>query len=200
MDKKARIYEYIKAGIRDRGLPPTIREIGKRFDISSTNGVRYFLDKLEHEGLITRQHRTARGIRLVQSQSIPDGRPVPLVGRVPAGPPDFSDENIEDLVLLDERIAKGEDVFAVRVNGDSMVDAGINDGDIAIVRPNATPQIGDVVVALLDDEVTLKRYARAGENIVLKPENEAYPVIEISSHKDKNVRIIGNVIAIVRRY
>jgi repressor LexA len=200
MDKKTRIYEYIKAGIKNRGFPPTIREIGKRFDISSTNGVRYFLDKLEQEGLITRQHRTARGIRLVQSRSISNGRLVPLVGQVPAGPPDFSEENIEDLVLLDERIAKRDDVFAVRVIGDSMIDAGINDGDIAIVRPNASPQNGDVVVALLDDEVTLKRYARTGENIFLKPENEAYPVIKISSHKGKNVRIIGNVIAIVRRY
>jgi repressor LexA len=215
MDKKSQIYQFIQSEISKRGLPPTIREIGKRFDISSTNGVRYFLGRLEDEGLIKRQNRTARGISIAQARSrrSPPSivgsieadtfggiRSVPILGRVPAGKPVFTEEYVEGSILLDERIARGYEVFAVKVKGDSMIGAGINDGDIAVVKRNMSPQTGDLAVALIDDEVTLKRFLKRGKSIVLKPENENYPEIMLSALDNKEIRILGTVIAIVRQY
>lgn len=200
MGKKERIYDYIRQEVSLRGLPPTIREIGERFDISSTNGVRYFLDKLESDGLIKRQSRTARGIEIVGREMVGEGRPVPILGRVPAGKPTFSEEYIEDMLLLDDTIAKGDGVFAVRVKGDSMIGAGINDGDLAIVKRNPTPQNGEIVVALIEDEVTLKRFVRKGDRAILRPENEAYSDIDLTSLGHDRISIIGTVQALVRRY
>jgi repressor LexA len=200
MGKKERIYEYIRQEVALRGLPPTIREIGGRFDISSTNGVRYFLDKLEKDGLIKRQSRTARGIEIVGRETAGQGRPIPVLGRVPAGDPTFSEEYVEDMLLLDEDIAKGEGVFAVRVNGDSMIGAGINDGDLAVVKRNPAPRNGEIVVALIEDEVTLKRFIRMGGKVILRPENDAYSDIDLSSLGHDRISIIGTVQALVRRY
>jgi len=200
MGKKERIYEYIQDEVEVRGFPPTIREIGERFDISSTNGVRYFLDRLEREGLIKRQSRTARGIEVVARGMVGEGKPVPILGRVPAGEPTFSEEYIEDMLLLDGNIAKGEGVFAVRVKGDSMIGAGINDGDIAIVKRNPTPQNGEIVVALIEDDVTLKRFILHGGKPILRPENEAYEDIDLSGLGHDRISIIGTVQALVRRY
>jgi repressor LexA len=233
MDKKKQIYRFIQSEVAKRGLPPTIREIGKRFGISSTNGVRYFLERLESDGLIRRQNRTARGISISRSADIRarrvsvaddsasrqavfashpksngslSGRPadavrtVPILGRVPAGRPVVSEENIEGTLLLDGRLARGYEVFAVKVNGDSMIGAGINDGDIAVVKKDLNPQAGDLVVALLDDEVTLKRFTRKGKSLILKPENDNYPEIDLSALSHKEIRMLGTVIAIVRKY
>lgn len=200
MEKKHRIYEYIKSEVSKRGIPPTIREIGNRFDISSTNGVRYFLSKLEAEGLIERQSHKARGIRILEKQSSLSARAIPLLGRVPAGEPSFSSENVEDTVLIDDRIARGKDIFAVRVQGDSMIGAGINDGDIAVVRKNPYPQNNDIVVALIEDEVTLKRFIRRGATLILRPENDSYPDIILSEIKHDQIRILGNVLAVIRRF
>jgi len=204
MDKMDRIYEFIRSEISDRGIPPTIREIGKRFGISSTNGVRYFLGRLEAEGLIERRNWTARGIKLARTYAddAPMGRVrrVPILGRVPAGRPLVSEENLEGTILLDEKLARGYEVFAVKVKGDSMIEAGINDGDIAVVKRNLEPAPGDIVVALLDDEVTLKRLAKRGRDLILKPENPAYPEINLSAMSEKEIRMLGTVIAVVRKY
>jgi repressor LexA len=200
MGKKERIYEYIRDEINIRGLPPTIREIGEHFDISSTNGVRYFLAKLEGEGLIKRQSRMARGIEIVRRSMGGGGKAVPIVGRVPAGDPNFSEEYVEDTILIDSSVAGGEGVFAVRVNGDSMVGAGINDGDLAIVKRNPAPRNGEIVVALIEDEVTLKVFVRKEGRVVLKPENENYSEIDLTSLGHDRVSIIGTVQAIVRKY
>ena len=200
MGKKERIYEYIRQEVSMRGFPPTIREIGEHFDISSTNGVRYFLDKLEKEGLIRRKSRTARGIEIVGREKVGEGSPIPILGRVPAGDPNFSEEYIEDVLLVDETIASGEGVFAVRVKGDSMIGAGINDGDLAIVKRNPAPLSGEIVVALIEDEVTLKRFIRKGGRAILRPENQAYSDIDLSSFGHDRISIIGTVQALVRRY
>jgi repressor LexA len=200
MGKKERIYEYIRQEVSMRGFPPTIREIGEHFDISSTNGVRYFLDKLEKEGLIRRKSRTARGIEIVGREKVGEGSPIPILGRVPAGDTNFSEEYIEDVLLVDETIASGEGVFAVRVKGDSMIGAGINDGDLAIVKRNPAPLSGEIVVALIEDEVTLKRFIRKGGRAILRPENQAYSDIDLSSFGHDRISIIGTVQALVRRY
>jgi len=214
-DKKSQIYRFIRSEISSRGIPPTIREIGKRFNISSTNGVRYFLGKLEAEGLIERRNWTARGIQVARSYLddaswVPDRpdrraalshvRSVPVLGRVPAGSPVVSEENTEGALLLDQKIVKNYEVFAVKVRGDSMIDAGINDGDIAVVKKDVTPAPGDLVVALLDDEVTLKRLVRRNGDLILKPENPAYSEINLTELGSKEIRMLGTVIAIVRQY
>ena len=205
MQKKQRIYEYIKAEIDLSGLPPTIREIGERFNISSTNGVRYFLEKLQEDGLIRRSPGRARGIRVLErdpAEREPAGRGtrVPLLGRVPAGKPSFSEENIEDFLIVDETIAGGEGTFAVRVCGDSMIDAGINDGDIAIVKLNPRPNSGEIVVALIEDEVTLKRFVVRRGKVFLKPENDRYADINLTDLGHDRISILGTVKSIVRRY
>jgi repressor LexA len=200
MGKKEGIYEFILREVALKGLPPTIREIGERFDITSTNGVRYFLDRLEKEGRIKRQSRTARGIEIVGRETTGAGRQVPILGRVPAGEPTFSEEYVEDMLLLDESIAKGEGIFAVRVRGDSMIGAGINDGDIAIVKRNPTPRSGEIVVALIEDEVTLKRLIHKGGRAILRPENDKYADIDLSSLGHDRISVIGTVKALVRRY
>ena len=210
MDRKSRIYKYIESEITNEGLPPTIREIGRRFNISSTNGVRYFLNKLEEDGLIRRHNRTARGISIVHQgsersrhygdESESTGRLVPVLGRVPAGQPLFSEELIEGTILIDPKMARGEGIFAVKVNGDSMTGAGIQDGDIAVVKSNTSPNNGEMVVALIGDETTLKRFVRKGREVILKPENEDYQAISLSSQSGVPIRIMGTVLAIVRKY
>jgi len=213
MDKKGQIYRFIRSEISSKGLPPTLREIGKRFDISSTNGVRYFLGKLEAEGKIERRNWTARGIKVARAypddgsqmdgavaRPLPNVRRVPILGRVPAGQPLVSEENVEGTIMLDEKLARGFEVFAVKVKGDSMIGAGINDGDIAVVKKNLAPMPGDIVVALLDDEVTLKRLIKRDKSLLLKPENDQYPEINLSQLTHKEIRILGTVISIVRQY
>jgi repressor LexA len=200
MEKKEKIYRYIKTEISEKGLPPTIREIGDRFDISSTNGVRYFLSKLEADGLIERQNRTARGIKIIEKLPSLKGTPVPILGRVPAGRPSLSEENVEDTILLDSKLARGPGVFAVRVHGDSMIGAGINDGDIAVVKQNPLPQSGEIVVALIDDEVTLKRIVKKRGDVILKAENDQYPDLNLTKMGHDRIRILGSVLTIIRRF
>jgi repressor LexA len=200
MERKREIYNFIRNEISNRGRPPTIREIGTRFNISSTNGVRYFLEKLESDGLIKRIANTARGISLAEQG--PGGRAmsVRILGRVPAGGLDLGEENLEGHILVDERIVRGKDVFAVRVSGDSMIGAGIHDGDIALVKRNPDPPSGEIVIALIDDEVTLKRLVKRGSNVVLKPENDRYEDIVLSKMEDRSISILGTLEAIVRDY
>ena len=119
---------------------------------------------------------------------------------MPAGGPVFGEENIEGHILVDELIVRGKDVFAVRVHGDSMIGAGIHDGDIAVVRRDPDPPSGDIVIALIDDEVTLKRLIRKGKSIILKPENDMYEDIVLNDMEDREISIIGTLEAIVRDY
>ncbi len=200
MDKKQSIYEFIRNEIATNGLPPTIREIGRRFGISSTNGVRYFLRKLEEEGLIVRTKQKARGIKILEPIPQMNSRIIPVLGRIPAGEPIISDENIEGDIIVDGRLVKGGDVFALRVKGESMIGAGINDGDIAVVKKDPYPNDGEIVVAMINGEVTLKRFLRKRGKPVLKPENPDYPTIDLTAFPSDEVRIIGRVITIIRRF
>jgi len=200
MERKREIYNFIRQEITGRGRPPTIREIGARFDISSTNGVRYFLAKLESDGLIKRLANTARGISLAEHDVPGTARSLPILGRVPAGGPDYGEEYLDGHILVDERFVRGEDVFAVRVHGDSMIGAGIQDGDIAVVKRNPAPPSGEIVIAMIDDEVTLKRFVKKGGSIILKPENDMYEDIVLTRMADRDISIIGTLEAIVRNY
>ena len=202
-ERQQAIYEYIAETITTRGAPPTIREIMEVFNISSTNGVRTTLAALEKKGHIRRHARLSRGIELAdyaeRETLSSEIRGVPLLGRVAAGEPILAEENIEATLRVDQSFvpASGE-TFALRVQGDSMKEAGILDGDIVLARQQETANRGDIVVALLGDDATVKRYSPDSDCIRLLPENEAYEPIVVSG-EDADFRIAGIVVSLMRR-
>jgi len=196
-----KMLEYIVGTIRERDRSPTIREIGERFGIASTNGVRYHLSALEEKGYIKRERGISRGIEWQEHHSSATaargGVEIPLVGHVAAGRPILAVENVEGVLAVDEMFAHSKDCFALRVHGDSMKDAGIMNGDVVIVNPQPSARSGDIVVALLDDEATVKRYVSQRGNVVLRAENPAYEDIELARRND--ARVVGKVVGLMRK-
>jgi repressor LexA len=209
--RQRRVLAVISAWIEAEGRPPTLREIGQELGIASTNGVRDHLQALIEKGYIHRDERSARGIRLVggargegrrASGGGPrdGGRPVayvPVVGRVAAGEPVLAEQNVESYLAVDRDLIREGEVFALRVQGDSMRDAGILDGDYVFVRQQGTAEPRDIVVALLDDETTVKRFVPAGDEIRLEAENPAYDPIVVR-RGDVRLAILGKVAAVLR--
>ena len=154
--RQREIYEFIKDKIESRGYGPTVREIGDAFDIKSPNGVMCHLNALVSKGLILRQGKSARAIQLVDHR--PPGAELPLVGSVAAGPPTEAVAQEDRLDFSD--LFCGPDHFALRVRGQSMIEDHIDDGDFVVIRKQATAENGERVVAMIDNEVTLKRYYR----------------------------------------
>jgi len=198
------IFDFISQTIRTRGAPPTIREIMEVFQINSTNGVRTTLAALEKKGYILRHARLSRGIELAdfaeQTPLSADIREVPLIGRVAAGLPILATQNVESMLQVDKTLlpASGE-LFALRVHGESMKNAGILDGDIVLARHQEQAERGDIVVALLDEEATVKRYHPSPEGVRLLAENEAFAPIVVSPEA-VNFRIAGKVVGLMRRF
>jgi repressor LexA len=201
-DTQEEILNFITETIRKHDRSPTIREIGEHADISSTNGVRYHLSILEKLGYIKRSKGISRGIEWLEHHvKTDDGRStveIPLVGRVAAGAPVLAEENIEGMLAIDEMIAHNEECFALRVNGDSMSGAGIIDGDVVIVNPQPDAKSGDIVVAMLDDEATVKTYVASKGKAILRPENPDYEDIPLDRRDD--VRVLGKVVGLMRRF
>jgi repressor LexA len=197
--RQQEILDYIGQVVSSSGVPPSIRQIGAALGISSTNGVRSHLKSLEKKGYIHRSLRTSRGIamldRLKQSATaaLQETVEVPILGRVTAGAPILAVENRDGHLQLDPSLIKSVDTFALRVEGDSMIEAGILDGDYVLVRPQPSAENGDIVVALLEDEVTVKRFYRETDGIRLQPENVNMEPIYAS-----NVQICGKVTSLVR--
>lgn len=198
------ILDFVAEAIHNRGAPPTIREIMEEFGISSTNGVRTTLAALERKGHIRRHARLSRGIELIDyaepqmlSAQLCE---IPLIGRVAAGEPILAEENIESTLQLDQALlpASGA-VFALRVRGDSMVGHGILDGDVVLARQQESAERGDIVVALLGDEATVKSFSPDPDGIRLLPANPAYEPILVP-HDAENFSIAGKVVGLVRRY
>ena len=196
------ILNFITGTIRDHDRSPTIREIGEKAGISSTNGVRYHLSILEKLGYIKRSKGISRGIEWLEhhvkagpSRSTVE---IPLVGRVAAGVPVLAEENIEGRIAVDEMIARSEECFALRVNGDSMKNAGIMSGDVVIVTPQPEAKNGDIVVAMLGDEATVKTYVASKGKAILRPENPDYD--DILLDKRGEVRVLGKVVGLMRRF
>ena len=206
-DREKEMLQIIVKLMEERGFPPTIREIGEAAGIRSTNGVRYFLNRLEAKGKIRLNPGLARGIELTSPPPRPlrlpvvtaDPRPVyvPLLGRVAAGEPVLSEENVEERLLLDPSYAGHGPVFALRVRGDSMKDAGILEKDTLIVRQQREARNGEIVVAMVDGEATVKTFRRTGAGVVLEPANPAYRPIQVEP--DQDLQILGKVIAVLRR-
>lgn len=198
-DRQREILEFIVESIREEGLPPTIAEIGLRFGISSTNGVNDHLQALERKGYIERSPK-ARGIR-VNREAAPglyqgDVGTVPLVGRVAAGYPILAEENVEAEIPVSGHLARGK-VFCLRVSGDSMIEDGILDGDVIIVDQDRRARTGDIVVALVQDEATVKHYHPRGQVIELRPANST---MRPMSYPAGEVQLQGVVVGLQRAY
>jgi repressor LexA len=204
-ERQRRMLEFIKSFALDNGYPPTIREIGEAVDISSTSVVNYNLNALQKEGYIVRDRTVSRGIRLRESLSelraAADLIQVPLLGRIAAGVPipvpedAFAGEVIE---LTRDIVPASNDIYALQVRGDSMVDAFINDGDVVVMRYQETAQDGDMVAAWLvnEEETTLKRYFHEGGRVRLQPENSQMQPIYVAP---SNLQIQGKVLAVIRQ-
>ena len=187
-----RIYAYIVSCIREPGYPPSVREIGEAVGLKSPSTVHFHLKHLEEAGVIAKGAGKGRAITLTQPPA-PEDR-VPIVGNVAAGSPILAEECIEDYLTFDTGGRSGE-FFALRVRGESMLNAGILPGDLVVVRRQQTANNGEIVVAMIEDEATVKRFSRQNGHIWLLPENDAYSPID-----GTYAQILGKVAAVVRRY
>jgi repressor LexA len=196
--RQEEVLAFINTCIEERGYPPTMREIGQHLGISSTNGVNDHLKALERKGFLTRDDMKSRALRPVggTGQVIE----VPLLGRVPAGEPALAFEQAEDTVKIDRLfIGPGRDVFALRVKGESMIEDGIFDGDFIFVRKQLTAEVGQVVVAMIGEEATVKRYYPEGDRIRFQPANATMSPIIVSRSQFRSVDLLGVVIGVYRK-
>jgi len=203
--KQKAVLDFLRAETRRRGLPPTIREIGAHFGLRSTGSVRDHLRALERKGYIDRRRHLSRGIvvrpeRRASSPRAPQPPPrrIPLLGEIAAGSPKLAIENADDALSLDPTLFGGGELFALRVDGESMRDAGIYDGDHVIVRRQSTAENGDIVVALLDDEATVKRFFHERRRIRLQPENRTLKPIYLKP-SDAELSLLGKVVGVLRK-
>ncbi|MFQ5735833.1 MAG: transcriptional repressor LexA [Thermodesulfobacteriota bacterium] len=194
--RQREILEFIKEFISESGYPPTLREICARFRIKGPKNAGKHLEALERKGFIRRSARISRAIEVVGS-SLKGGIEVPIAGRVRAGSPHLAVEDIVGRVVLDARFFKCRDAFMLRVEGQSMTGAGIDEGDFLIVRPQKDASDGDIVVALLDGDATVKRFSRDGDAVVLRPENPSMEPIRVT--EGTALEIIGKVISIIKQ-
>lgn len=193
--RQREILAFLDTFIKKNHFPPTIREISNHFSISP-KAAHDHIRALKSKGVIKAEDGRSRAIELVQTRdNEPLSREIPIVGNVAAGKPIFADENYEGYIAVPISLTGKNPCFAVKVRGDSMRDAGIMDGDIAIIEQRSTASDGDIVVALLEDSVTLKRFYREKGRIRLAPENQAYKPIFTN-----DVRILGRLKGLVRQY
>lgn len=200
-----KIYDYIANTVRNQGYPPSVREIGEAVGLKSPSTVHFHIKHLEELGYISKSGRKGRALTLTeravpaaapapaQEAEIPSGR-VPVLGDVAAGSPILAQECIDDYISFDTQGRDGE-FFALRVRGESMLNAGILPGDLVVVHRQPTAQNGEIVVALLEDEATVKRLSRRGGEVWLLPENENYSPID-----GRYASILGKVAAVLRTY
>ncbi len=192
-ERQERVLRFIKSHFKKYGYPPTIREIGDHIGAKWSHGVERHLAALERKGYLKKSAAKSRGIRLASNTT---GIEVPILGRITAGKPVLAVENVEERIVLDPSVARGENDFLLMVDGLSMRDAGILDGDLVLVRQQSTAEPGDIVAALLnDEEATVKRFRRTGDEIILQPENPDFEPIHCDP---ESVRIIGKVVAVLR--
>jgi repressor LexA len=187
--RQQEILDFINDHTTEYGYPPTIRGIADHFGIKSPNGVADHLKALAKKGEIRISPNKARAIEVVRR---PEAG-IPLIGRIAAGEPILAAENIEDHITIERIFPVDGRCFALRVKGESMIEDGIHDGDIVVVRPQRTAENGDIVVALLDDEATVKRFYREKKHVRLQPANPAFAPIVAT-----RVEICGRVIGVIR--
>ncbi len=197
-ERQTRILEYIRQVTRARAYPPSVREIGEAVGLSSSSTVHNHLNQLERRGLIKRDPSKSRTVQLVDDVRGDEHQrsaiPIPVIGNVAAGMPILAEQNIEDHLMLSRDMAQ-EGWFALRVRGDSMINAGIYDGDLVIVKPQQDAPDGTIVVALVEDEATVKRLDRSRGHLRLVAENPAYEPLE-----PDQASMVGMVRGLIRSY
>ncbi len=199
-DRQEQILSFIEEYIRENSYPPTLREIGNRFGIVSTFGVQRHLDALNKKGFLNKGANTSRTLSLVRQEKTAEVLPfrqVPVVGRVAAGVPITAIENLDGNLLIDNAFLKNKDEhFALKVKGDSMIDDGIFDGDFVIVCPATEAEHDEIIVAMLQDEATVKRFYNRAGVIQLLPANKSFKPIIINNFEEFS--IIGKVVGVMR--
>jgi repressor LexA len=220
-DRQREILTFISASIAERGYPPTLREIGEHFGIRSTNGVNDHLKALEKKGHLRREDLKSRAMRPVLDgdiipfpkraglgtggEAVPyatdgDMAEIPIIGRVAAGQPILAVENIQDTVKIDRVLVGGHrEVFGLRIVGESMIEDGIFDGDYVFVKKTPTARAGEIVVAMIDGEATVKRYFPEGDVIRFQPANRTMAPIMVRKADFRTVDIIGLVVGVYRK-
>ncbi len=202
--------DFIRESIRGRGYPPTLREIGEHMGIRSTNGVNDHLRALERKGYLRREDMKSRALRLVDEEESKaeadaaaageDVVSVQVLGRVAAGLPIMAEENVIDTVHVDRMMVKGgRDVFGLKVQGDSMIEAGILNGDYIFVRKQSSAERGEIVVALIGDEATVKYYYPEKEYVRFEPANSAMAPILVRATDFRSTMLLGKVVGVYRR-
>ena len=194
--RQQRILDFIAETLRDRGYPPTVREIGEAVGLTSSSSVHAQLSNLERKGLLHKDPTKPRAVALSEPRA--SSVTVPLVGRIAAGSPIMADQNVEEHLAVPEGFADDRDHFALTVVGDSMIGAGILEGDVVVVRSQDHARDGDIVAALIpgpaEDEATVKRLGHDGSRVMLIPENPALDPFEMPDG-----RILGKVVAVLRK-
>jgi repressor LexA len=217
-ERQQQVLHYIRQSIHERGYPPTLREIGAHMGIRSTNGVNDHLRALERKGYLTREDMKSRALRprdLDESErgplsAAPESAPandhesdiieIPVVGRIAAGLPLLAEEHILDTVRIDRTLVRGgRELFGLRVTGDSMIEAGIFSGDYIFVRKQLTAQRGDIVVALIGDEATVKYFFPEKDYIRFQPANAAMAPILVRATDFKPAMLLGVVVGVYRK-
>jgi len=193
-ENQKKIFDFIKQEIEDKGYPPSVREICNAVGLKSTSTVHAHLNHLEKRGLIRRDATKPRALEIIDG-SLARGRSVPLVGRVTAGLPILAIENIEDYITLPQSMLGRDELFCLRVQGESMIDIGILDGDIIVVREQNNAENGEVVVAMIEDEATVKRIFYEEKQVRLQPENRYMEPIYADS-----AQVLGKVVALFRQF
>ncbi len=207
--RKQRIIDYIAATLRARGYPPSVREIALAVDLASTSAVHHHLSALERDGYLERGATRSRALRLTPTAALhaglagelvpqpgsTDSHALPIIGEIAAGGPIEAYQEVSETMSVPELLAPSGDAYVLRVRGDSMVDAHIEDGDFVVIRPQQTARNGDIVVAQVEENaVTLKRFFREKGRVRLQPANDAYPPQFYA-----DVRIQGKLVGVIRR-
>src|SRR5271166_643287 len=212
-DRQQQVLHYIRQSIHDRGYPPTLREIGAHMGIRSTNGVNDHLRALERKGYLTREDMKSRALRPTHlaQQTLGDLAPdvvandidmveVPVLGRVAAGLPLLAEEHVIDTVRIDRTLIKGgREVFGLKVHGDSMIEAGILSGDYIFVKKQLTANRGEIVVALIGDEATVKYYFPEKDHVRFQPANKGMAPIYVRASDFRPTMLLGVVVSVFRR-
>ncbi len=196
MTKRQReVLDFIRGYAESNGYPPTVRDIGRALGLTSSSTVHAHLANLEKLGVLRRDPSKPRAMELLLggAERVAGGS-LPLVGRIAAGQPVLAEENIEDYVEVPAIAGGREGRYVLRVSGDSMKDAGILEGDYVVVHPQETASDGDIVVALLGDEATVKRFFKESDHVRLQPENPSWQPI-----RTREVRLLGRVVGVCRR-
>lgn len=201
-DRQQQVLEYIRSAVAARGYPPSVREIGEAVGLNSPSTVHSHLNSLVQAGAIKRDPTKPRAIMVVEN-SLPLAaqdhriRDIPVLGRIAAGTPILAVEHIDDVIPLPVQLVGEGPVFLLEVRGDSMIDAGIHEGDLVAVHKQPEARDGEIVAALIDnEEATVKRLRRRNGKVILESENQAYPPMVFT----EGVEIIGKVVSVLRRY